>query len=92
MKITEETIGNNFILLELKSAVYIGDFTIRIEFSDGITNLVDFKPFLQSSLHPSIRKYLDEAKFKEFRILYGNLNWNDYDMVFPIEDLYDGKL
>jgi len=47
---------------------------------------------LESSLHPSIRKYLDEDKFKTYQIVDGNLNWNDYDLIFPLEDLYQGKL
>jgi hypothetical protein len=24
--------------------------------------------------------------------LEGNLNWNDYDLIFPISDLYSGKI
>ena len=35
---------------------------------------------------------LYEAKFKNYEIVDGNLNWNDYDLIFPIEDLYEGKL
>jgi DUF971 family protein len=92
MKITEEYIDNNVDLLEIISARYIGDYAIRVFFSDGFNRLVDFKPFLEASLHPSIRKYLDEAKFKDYQIVDGNLNWNDYSLIFPIEDLYEGKL
>jgi hypothetical protein len=92
MKITEECIDYHVDIIEIKSADYIGDFAIRVFFSDGFVRLVDFKPFLKSSLHPSIRKYLDEAKFIDFRIIDGNINWNDYDLIFPIEDLYQGKL
>lgn len=77
-------------LIEIKSAVYIGDFAIRILFSDGVNKLVDFKDFLETSSHPSIRKYLDESKFKQFVIVDGNLNWNDYDLIFPLADLYKG--
>jgi hypothetical protein len=92
MKITEEYTICNVDFIEIKSGRYIGDFAIRIHFSDGANKLVDFKPFLESSLHPSIRKYLDESKFKEYQIIDGNLNWNDYDMIFPIEDLYRGRV
>jgi len=35
---------------------------------------------------------LDERKFKEFQIIDGNLNWNDYDLIFPIYDLYQGRV
>jgi len=92
VKITEEYTHSGVDLIEIKSSRYIGDFAIRIYFSDGVNKLVDFRPFLESSLHPSIRKYLDESKFKEYQIIDGNLNWNDYDMIFPIEDLYQGKV
>jgi hypothetical protein len=78
--------------LRIEDAQYIGDYAIRIKFNDGTEKLVDFKPFLSKSLHPSIRKYLDESLFTQFKIVDGNLNWNDYDMIFPIWDLYDGKV
>ena len=39
-----------------------------------------------------IKKYLDETLFKQFKIVDGNLNWNDYDLIFPIYDLYQGKI
>jgi len=79
-------------LIEIKSAIYIGDFAIRITFNDGINKLVDFKTFLESSSHPSIRKYTEESKFENFNIVDGNLNWNDYDLIFPIYDLYQGRI
>jgi hypothetical protein len=60
-------------LIEIKSANYIGDFAIRLVFSDGVMRLVDFKSFLENSLHPSIRKYLDETQFKFFEIVYNLL-------------------
>jgi hypothetical protein len=92
MKITEEYNDSVFEIIEIVSAKYIGDYGISIFFSNGVNNLVDFKPFLESSLHPSIRKYMDEAKLSDFKIIDGNLNWNDYDLIFPIEDLLEGKI
>jgi hypothetical protein len=78
--------------LKIDSAKYLKDYKIWIKFSDGVEKLVDFKPFLSKSLHPSIKKYLDENIFSNFSLIDGNLNWNDYDMIFPISDLYDGKI
>jgi hypothetical protein len=92
MKITTEYTNQNVEIIEVKSAIYIGEYVLRVFFSDGFNNLVDFKPFLESSLHPSIRKYLDDSKFKGYKIVDGNLNWNDYDLIFPIEDLYKGEI
>ena len=92
MKIVEEYDKTEVELIEVKSAKYIGDYAIRVYFTDDTNRLVDFKSFLESSLHPSIRKYLDELRFQEFQIIPGNINWNDYDMIFPIADLYEGHL
>lgn len=78
--------------LKIDSAKYLSDYAIRVKFSDGKENLVDFKAFLTKSLHPSIKKYLDENKFSNFSLTDGNLNWNDYDLIFPIIDLYNGQI
>lgn len=78
--------------LRIDSAKYLSDYAIRIKFSDGHEKLVDFKPFLLKSLHPSIKKYLDGNIFSKFSITDGNLNWNDYDLIFPISDLYKGQI
>ena len=92
MRIIEDYNDFQIDLIEIKTAKYIGDFAIRIFFESGFNRLVDFKPFLESSLHPSIKKYLDESKFMQFQIIDGNLNWNNYDLIFPIDDLYQGRL
>lgn len=92
MRIVEEYDDFQDDLIEIKKANYIGDFAIRLLFSDGTKRLVDFKPFLETSLHPSIRKYLDETRFIQFEIVDGNLNWNNYDLIFPLEDLYKGEI
>lgn len=78
--------------LQIYSAKYIGDYAVRLAFNDGTENLVDFKPILTKSLHPTIKKYLDEQLFSDFKIIDGNLNWNNYEMIFPIIDLYNGKI
>lgn len=92
MKIIEEYSDFQIDLIAIESANYISDYAVRLSFSDGTSQLVDFKPFLENALHPSIRKYLDENKFKQFEIVDGNLNWNNYDLIFPIDDLYQGKI
>ncbi|TLX72262.1 DUF2442 domain-containing protein [Labilibacter sediminis] len=78
--------------LKIESAKYLSDYAIRVIFSDGNEKLIDFKPFLSKSCHPSIKKYLDEDKFSNFSLTDGNLNWNDYDLIFPISDLYSGQI
>jgi hypothetical protein len=53
---------------------------------------VNFGSFLKNSEHPSIRAYLDLKRFKNFTVEDGDLHWNDFDLVFPMADLYEGKI
>jgi len=80
------------IFLDAVSVTYLEGYRLEITFSDGNVQAVDFKPFLKRSIHPEIRKYLDLALFKQFRIVNGQLDWNDYDLCFPLEDLYNNTI
>ncbi|WP_236976046.1 DUF2442 domain-containing protein [Membranihabitans maritimus] len=73
-------------------AKYIGDFVMRLLFNDGHKSLVDFKGFLEQASHPEIKKYFDEEIFSQFRLKYGNLDWNDYELCFSLEDLYNNAI
>ena len=67
-------------------------YKIKLFFSDGIERLIDFLSFLKNAKNPMTRKYLDKEMFKNFSIEYGDVIWNDYEMCFPIWDLYEGKI
>lgn len=77
--------------LEIVQAKYVRCYRLELTFSDGTVRSVDFEPFLRSSAHMEIAKYLDMKNFMAFGIVNGNLDWNDYDLCFPISDLYEGK-
>lgn len=93
MKITEHyTKPIEQGILSVTEAHYIGDFAVRVFFNNAYQKLVDFKPFLEQAKHPTIKKYLDEQQFRNFQIRDGNLDWNDFDMCFPIIDLYNNSV
>lgn len=79
-------------IINVVSAQMEGDFRIRIRFDDNTQQLVDFKPFLARAVHPDIRAYLDLQRFAAFRIEHGELVWGDYELCFPIIDLYQNQL
>ena len=79
-------------VIEIESARYVGDYKLKLCFNDGKERIVDFGTFLHKSLNPMIREYLDPQKFKKFTLEYGDLFWNDYDLCFPIADLYEGRI
>ncbi len=79
-------------VIAIEQAEYVEEYVLRLKFSDGKEAEVDFGPFLRQSLNPLIRKYLDKDMFKQFTVENGDLFWNDYDLCFPIADLYEGRI
>lgn len=77
--------------IAVTEADYDGDHRLRITFSDGTTQVVDFGPFLQNHPHPAHDKYRRLANFKRFRIERGNVVWGrDWDLIFPLSQLHQG--
>lgn len=78
--------------IAIESAEYVEGYKLKLRFSDGTERIVDLEEFLSKSSNPMIRKYLDKEEFKGFTIEYGDLLWNDYDLCFPVADLYEGSI
>lgn len=77
----------------VQRAEYSGNLTLHLFFSDGTDRNVDFEPFIRNNPHPQYTKYLDPRLFMDFKIDNGNVVWgNSWDMIFPIQQLYDGTL
>jgi hypothetical protein len=54
--------------------------------------LLDFGPFLAKARNPDTTDYRDLQKFRTYRIEDGDLVWGDFQMIFPIMDLYRGNV
>ncbi|MCE7044170.1 DUF2442 domain-containing protein [Dyadobacter sp. CY312] len=75
------------------NAKYVSDYSVLLLFSDNTEQTVDFQKFLQKNPHPQFSKYLDMKNFKKFKIENGNIVWGkDWDLIFPVEELYTGEL
>ncbi|MBO9619119.1 MAG: DUF2442 domain-containing protein [Niabella sp.] len=76
-------------MISIKEAKYIGAFKLELLFNDNKTNVVDFSFFLQNHSHPQYNKYKKEEHFKKFFVENGNVVWGkNWDMIFPVYDLY----
>jgi len=71
---------------------HLGNYMLHLRFTDGHETGVDFAPFLHASQHPDVRKYLDDGQFARYQVEHGNLMWGDFDLLFPLADLYKGKV
>ncbi|MGB5736357.1 MAG: DUF2442 domain-containing protein [Thiohalocapsa sp.] len=78
--------------IQLEAAEQVGDYRLCLSFSDGHRQEVDFHPFLSHARHPDLRAYLDAERFATFRVEHGHLVWGDYDLCFPVIDLYRNDL
>lgn len=78
--------------LEITGAKYVSGYKVRLAFNDGTARVMDFEPFLRRAQNPDLAQYRQLRKFKSFKLHYGNLMWGDYEMIFPIADLYRGRI
>ena len=70
-----------------------GNLTVSLTFSDNTVRTVDIGDFIRRHPHPQYNKYLDPRKFSRFTIESGNIVWGkNWDMIFPVEHLYAGRL
>jgi len=79
-------------ILRIKKVVHLGSYKLKLSFNDGVEKMIDFGPFLSNSLNPLINKYLNMEEFKKFELDNGDLEWNGYDLCFPIADLYEDNI
>ncbi|HEV8543829.1 MAG TPA: DUF2442 domain-containing protein [Verrucomicrobiae bacterium] len=78
--------------IDVQDAKYVCGHKLRLRFNDGTEQQMDFGPFLKKAQHPSLKKYKRIDGFRRFRIEGGNIMWGDYDMIFPVADLYPGEI
>jgi hypothetical protein len=79
-------------VVRIEAVRHVTAYKLCVRFDDGHESTVDFGPFLKNSAHPAIRVYLDMKRFKDFTVEDGVLHWNDFNLVFPMTDLYAGKI
>ena len=54
--------------LHITNAEYIEELTLKLFFSDGTSQTVDFKPFILAHPHPQYNRYIEPKNFKKFTI------------------------
>jgi hypothetical protein len=78
--------------LRIKEARYVPRYKVSLKFNNGKRRVVNFEPFLKRATNPMFTQYRRVNKFKGFRLDCGNLMWGDFELIFPIEDLYRGEI
>ena len=79
-------------IIKIKKVEYLGGCALKLWFSDGVTQSIDFESFLKNSQHPDIQKYVSSKYFTQYSLKDGELMWGDFDLIFPIMDLYKNSI
>ena len=79
--------------LAIIKAESLGNLTVELWFNDNTHRSINVGEFIHNHPHPQYNKYLDEEEFNKFTIDDGNIVWGeDWDLIFPIEQLHVGKI
>ena len=62
-------------IMGVVSAKYVAPLKVELHFNDGIIKTVDVGAFIRKHPHPQYNSYLNENKFKRFKIEFGNIVW-----------------
>jgi hypothetical protein len=66
---------------------------VRLCFSDNTEKIIDIGNFIATHPHPQYNKYKEWKNFKKATIENGNVVWGkNWDLMFPIEQLYNGVI
>lgn len=80
------------VAVSISAARLVSEFEIELSFDDGFRRTINFWEFLTTAIHPDISKYRDPSLFAQFEISGGDLMWNDWELCFLLEDLYEGRM
>ncbi len=84
---------NNHKNLRIVEAVYLRNFEVLILFSNDRMKIVDFAAPLIKYAKGDYAKYAEKRNFKKFYIEDGNIIWGkNWDLIFPVADIYEGRL
>ena len=75
-------------LINIIRVTFVDGYRLLLDFDDSTSQTIDFEPFLSRSQHPSIRSFLTPKTFSAYRLEHGELVWGDYELCFPMADLY----
>ena len=78
-------------IIKLRSAKWLDDYKVELQFEDNVTRQIDFKNFLFTHPHPQHDKYKKTSYFRKFKIERNNLVWGkNWDLEFDLWRLYQG--
>ena len=63
---------NNISLIRVTDVEYLQDYTMRLEFSDGVQKQINFYPLLKGKLFEPLK---DKSNFIQFGLNHWTIEW-----------------
>jgi hypothetical protein len=74
-------------MLEVKKAIYVGDYNIQLAFNNGREGIADLKATIFNDKRPVFSKLRKESDFKNFKVGHSAIIWAD-DLDLASEYLF----
>lgn len=78
--------------LEVINVEQLDTHTLKITFNDSHISTINFLPYITNNKNEMVRDYIDSKLFNSYELVNGNVNWNDFDLIFAVEDLYKAEI
>lgn len=74
-------------MLEVKQAEYVGNYAVRLVFSNGRAGIADLEQLVCNDRRPVFAQLREPSRFSRFKVAHSALVWNDELDIAP-EYLY----
>jgi len=61
----------------IEEAEYIEDYKIHVTFNNGESGIIDLKDVVHNDKRPILRQLVDIAKFRQFRVDFDTVVWEN---------------
>lgn len=78
--------------LAITKASFIAGKKMLVNFSNGVSKMVDFEPLFKKYVKGAFSYFADPIQFKKFKVAGGNLFWGENeDVIFSAQTLIDSR-
>ncbi len=78
--------------IQIEEAVYLRGYEILILFNNNRMKVIDFASAIQKYAKGDYSIYSNKKQFSKFRIENGNIVWGkNWDLIFPVQDVFNAK-
>ena len=75
--------------MQVINVVHLGEYKLKLKFSNNTVKVIDLKEFLLNAKNPMTKAFINIELFKQVKITHGHLTWLDGEMDLSAQSLYN---